>query len=45
MPRHLLSLLDWSGTEIFDALKLAHDLKRKPKLVLVQNYLKVAATR
>ncbi len=31
MPRHLLSLLDWSGAEIFDALKLAHNLKRKTK--------------
>ena len=31
MPRHLLSLLDWSGAEILEVLKLAHDLKHKTK--------------
>ena len=31
MPRHLLSLLDWSRDEILDALTLAQSLKRKTK--------------
>lgn len=44
MTRHLLSLLDWSGAEILDALALAHDLKRQthagecPKLLEGRSY-------